>query len=298
MTATTPTMIDGVRARPRVGRAAAWGLLVVLILVTIFPFYWALRTGFSTTAALFTSGQSLLPIEPTSLNFERVLGLEPLSAGGASFDFFKILINTVIVATSITIGQVIFSAMAAYSFARLKFRGRDKLFMLVLTGLMIPPIFTLLPNFLLIKQLGLLNSLPGIVAPFFLMTPFAVFFLRQFYLGISASLEEAARIDGAGHFRTFFEIIVPIARAPMFTLAILTYITAWNEFLWPLVVGRSEDVHVFTVALQQFTTQQPGFAPDWGGLMAATMIAAAPIIILFLFLGRHVVDAIQFSGIK
>lgn len=298
MTATTPTMIDGARARPRVGRAAAWALLVVLILVTIFPFYWALRTGFSTTAALFTSGQSLLPIEPTSLNFERVLGLEPLSAGGASFDFFKILINTVIVATSITIGQVIFSAMAAYSFARLKFRGRDKLFMLVLTGLMIPPIFTLLPNFLLIKQLGLLNSLPGIVAPFFLMTPFAVFFLRQFYLGISASLEEAARIDGAGHFRTFFEIIVPIARAPMFTLAILTYITAWNEFLWPLVVGRSEDVHVFTVALQQFTTQQPGFAPDWGGLMAATMIAAAPIIILFLFLGRHVVDAIQFSGIK
>ena len=148
------------------------------------------------------------------------------------------------------------------------------------------------------KNLGLLNTLTGIIAPYFFMTPFAVFFLRQFFLGINKSLEEAAAIDGAGKWRTFFQLILPLASAPMFTLAILTYITAWNEYLWPLVVGREEGVRVLTVALGLFTAQQPGTSPDWSGLMAATFLAAAPIIVLFLASGRRVVDSIQFSGIK
>ena len=125
-------------------------------------------------------------------------------------NFFTALRNSVIVCTLITIGQVTFCSMAAYAFARLKFPGRDKLFFLFLTAMMIPPIFTLIPNFVLIKNLGWLNTFPGIVAPFFLMTPFAVFFLRQFFLGISKEVEEAALLDGAGRWKIFRQLILPM----------------------------------------------------------------------------------------
>ena len=278
-------------------RRVAWVIFFILIVVSLFPFYWALRTALSTNSLLFQGSQSLAPVGATGENFEKVLGLVPVEVG-ATFDYWLLLRNSVIVATVITVGQVTFSAMAAYAFARLKFPFRNQLFFIYLAGLMIPPIFTLIPNFILIKNLGLLNTLTGIIAPYFFMTPFAVFFLRQFFLGINKSLEEAAAIDGAGYWRTFFQLILPLASAPMFTLAILTYITAWNEYLWPLVVGREESVRVLTVALGVFTTQQPGTSPDWAGLMAATFLAAAPIIVLFLLSGRRVVDSIQFSGIK
>jgi multiple sugar transport system permease protein len=285
--------------KPRFGRGVAWLMLILLLVVSLFPFYWAFRTAISDNSLLLSGEQTLAPIEPTTYNFERVLGIEPLESGGsATFDFWNILLNTVLVATFITIGQVWFSAMAAYAFARLKWKGRDAVFYLYLTGLMIPPIITLIPNFILIRNLNLINTLTGIILPFFLMTPFAVFFLRQFFLGLNRNIEEAAFIDGAGHFAVFFRVVMPMAAAPMFTLGILTYITAWNEFLWPLVVGREESKRVFTVALNIFTSQLPGSSPDWTGLMAAAMLSAAPVIALFLIFGRRVVDSIQFSGIK
>lgn len=286
------------RSRPRMSRVLAWVVLGLLLFVTLFPFYWALRTAFSSNELLFAGEQQLLPVGPTTINVERVVGLEPIRQGGATFDYLNVLKNSVIMATLITVGQVTFSAFAAYAFARLKFRGREALFTLFLTGLMVPPIFTLIPNFVLVKNLGWLNTYAGLVAPYILMTPFAVFFLRQFFLGINREIEEAAIIDGAGHFRTFWRIVVPMTAAPLFTLGILTYITAWNEYLWPLVVAREESVRVLTVALGVFTTQQPGTSPDWAGLMAATMLAAAPIIVGFALTGRRVVDSIQFSGIK
>ena len=289
-----------------IGRGTAWLILIVILIVSLFPFWWALRTGLSSNSDLFAGEQSLLPVGYTNDNFERVLGTaseaEILDSLGrqntGSFDFWQSLRVSVIVATAITVGQVLFSGMAAYAFARLQFWGRDKLFFLFLSGLMVPPIFTLIPNLIFIKNLGWLNSYPGIIAPFFFMTPFAVFFLRQFFLGISREVEEAALLDGAGHFRTFFGIIVPISAAPIATLAILTYITAWNEFLWPLVVARAPDRQPLTVALGQFTAQQPGTSPDWSGLMAGTLLAALPIIVIFLAFGRKVVDSIGFSGIK
>jgi multiple sugar transport system permease protein len=124
--------------------------------------------------------------------------------------------------------QVFFSAMAAYAFARLRWPGRDKVFAVFLAALMVPPIFTTLPNFVLIKNLGLLNSFAGIILPGAFMTPFAIFFLRQFFLGINRELEEAAMIDGAGHRRIFFGMIIPLSAAPIATLAILTYINSWT----------------------------------------------------------------------
>jgi multiple sugar transport system permease protein len=150
----------------------------------------------------------------------------------------------------------------------------------------------------LIKQLHLLNTFAGMVLPYLFMTPFAIFFLRQFFLGIPRELEEAAMLDGSGRFRTFARVIAPMATPALATLAILTYITAWGDYLWPLLVGSDDKHRVLTVALSVFRSSTPQGSPDWAGLMAATFVAALPMIILFLAFGRRVVNAIQFSGIK
>ncbi len=152
------------------------------------------------------------------------------------------------------------------------------MFFLFLTALMVPPIFTVLPNFILIRNLGLVNTMAGMVLPYVLMTPFAIFFLRQFFLGINREVEEAAKLDGAGHFRIFFRIILPMSVPPITTLAILTFINMWNEYFWPLLVGTGEQTRVLTVALGVFKSQTPSGGPDWAGLMAATLVAAVPLL--------------------
>ncbi|WP_101790606.1 carbohydrate ABC transporter permease [Nonomuraea indica] len=286
------------------GRIAGWAVLVLVMAATLFPFYWMLRTSFSNTRSLAAGAADLLPADFTLGAYRRVLGLsstaEAVAEGGSggSVNFWLFLRNSIVVATSVTVGQVFFSAMAAYAFARLRWPGRDAVFLLFLTALMVPPIFTTLPNFVLIKELGLLNTYLGIVLPHLLMTPFAVFFLRQFFLGVNAGLEEAARIDGAGHVRIFFRIILPVNRGPITTLAILTYITSWNDYFWPLLVGKDESVRVLTVALGIFRSQTPQGSPDWAGLMAATLFAALPMIILFAVLGRRIIDSIGYTGVK
>lgn len=292
------------KLRSRIGRIAAWAFLVASLVLTLFPFYWMLRTSFSSNGALAANSGSLLPADVSLGGWQRVLGLatpqEALADGGsgASLDFWLYLRNSIIVATVTTVVQTFFCALAAYAFARLRWPGRNTLFFLFLTALMIPPIFTTLPNFILIRDLGLLNTFLGIMLPSLLMAPFSIFFLRQFFLGIPRELEEAARLDGAGYTRTFFQVVVPISNAPITTLAILTYIGTWNEYFWPLLVGRSEEVRVLTVALGVFRSQTPQGSPDWAGLMAATLISALPIIILFALLGRRVINSIGFSGLK
>lgn len=287
-----------------VGRIVAWALLVLAIIITLFPFYWMLRTAFSTSKSLFSDPSSLLPVDPTLGAFKRVLGLATVEeaqaegGSGASVNFLLYLRNSIIYSTVITAGQVFFCALAAYAFARLTWPGRDKVFVLFLTALMVPPIFTALPNFILIKNLGLLNTIPGMVLPTMLMTPFAIFFLRQFFLGINREIEEAAMIDGASVWRVFFRIILPMSGAPVTTLAILTFIAAWNDYFWPLLVGNTEQTKVLTVALGVFRSQNPQGSPDWAGLMAAALIAALPLLILFFIFGKKVVNSIGFSGMK
>ena len=290
--------------RINVGRVAAWTAMIILILITLFPFYWMLRTAFSTSKSLFTDPASLLPVDFTTGAFQRVLGLAtPAEAqaeggSGAAVNFWLYLRNSVVFATLTTAGQVFFCALAAYAFARLRWPGRDIVFFLFLTSLMIPPIFTMLPNFILIRNLGLINTMPGLVLPFFLMTPFAIFFLRQFFLGISKEIEEAAKIDGAGHWRIFFQIVLPMSTAPIVTLFILTFINMWNEYFWPLLVGSGENVRVLTVAIGVFRSQTPQGSPDWAGLMAAVLVAALPILILFFAFAKKIVNSIGFSGLK
>lgn len=304
--ATTPRPVAITRTRRPVpwGRVLGWVCLVVILLITLFPFYWMLRTAFSDNRALAAEAGNLLPADFTLDAFRRVFGLttleESLAQGGAGgrIHFWLYLRNSVIVATAITVGQVFFSAMAAYAFARLRWPGRDTVFAIFLSALMVPGIFTAIPNFVLIKELGLLNTFPGLILPTVFMTPFAIFFLRQFFLGIPRELEEAAMLDGASRARVFLRIILPMAGAPITTLGVLTYITAWNEYFWPLLVGQSDDVRVLTVALGIFRSQTPQGSPDWAGLMAATLVAALPIVLLFIALGKRIVSSIGFSGIK
>ncbi|MFD4991059.1 carbohydrate ABC transporter permease [Cellulosimicrobium cellulans] len=292
------------RRRTTPGRVLGWVVLVLLMIVTLFPFYWMLRTALSTNAALPGGAADPLPVGFSGEGFRRALGLataqESLADGGsgASMDFPRYLLNSVVVATLVTVCQVFFSAMAAYAFARLRWPGRDVVYAVFLAGLMVPTIFTLLPNFLLVRDLGLLDTLPGIALPTMLMTPFAVFFLRQFFAGISFEIEEAAKLDGAGRFRTFFTIVLPMASPAVVTLAVLTYITAWNDYLWPLLVSQSDDSRVLTLALGIFRAQSPQASPDWAGLMAATLLAALPMLLLFLAFAKRIVNSIGFTGIK
>ncbi len=286
------------------GRVAAWVVMIAFLILTVFPFLWMIRTAFSTTRSLASAPGSLLPVDFTLGAFQRVFGLSSVEqavaegGSGARVTFWLYLRNSVVYSTMITVGQVLFCSMAAYAFARLQWPGRDKVFALFLTALLVPPIFTSLPNFVLIKNLGLLNTFPGLILPSFFMTPFAVFFMRQFFLGISREIEESAAIDGAGKWRIFFRIIVPMSAAPITTLAILTFIGAWNDYFWPLLVGSDDSVRVLTVALGVFRSQTPQGSPDWAGLMAATLVAALPVLLLFFAAGKRVINSIGYSGMK
>ena len=286
------------------GKVAAWAVMIIFLFITLFPFYWMLRTALSSNNALATDPSSLLPVGLNTGGFERVFGLQDVDTAiaqggsGASINFWRYLLNSVIVATAITIVQTFSCAMAAYAFSRLHWRGRDTVFLIFLGSLMIPQIFTLLPNFILIKNLGLVDTLLGIMLPTLFISSFAIFFLRQFFNNVPREVEEAALIDGASKVRVFFTLILPMSSAPLATLALLTYMTAWNEYFWSLMVSYTDQSRVLTVALGVFRAQAPGTGPDWSGLMAATLVAAAPMLILFALFAKKIVNSIGFSGIK
>ena len=289
------------------GDALVFFILIVLLISILFPFWWVLRTALTSPDKVFTDTASLLPVETTLFNFERVLGFvdpsevvgtENTNISAGTLNFWIFMRNSFIFATVVTLGQTVFSTMAAYAFARLNFPLRDKIFFVYLLGLMVPGIVLFIPNFVFIRQLGWIGTFAGLVAPFFLMTPFAIFFMRQFFLSLNRDLEEAATLDGATKFGIFWRIALPLVKGPILTLAILTFIQTWNEYLWPLLVGRDEDIRVLTVALAIFRQQTPQGAPDWSGLMAGTAVAIVPTVLIFVFFGRKVVDSIQFSGFK
>jgi ABC-type glycerol-3-phosphate transport system permease component len=293
----------GARRLP-VGRALAWTYLAGVLFITVFPFYWVLRTALSNNYSLDTHPSSLLPTGFTWGAFERVLGVasqaQALAQGGsgASVDLALYLRNSVIYASVLTVCVVFCSALAAYAFARLHWRGRDLVFSIFLAALMIPGILTLLPNFVFIKNLGLLNSFAGLILPGALFSAFDIFFLRQFMLGLSTEIEEAAILDGAGPFTTLFRIVLPMTSVPLVTLVLLTFINTWNDYFWPLLVSSSPGTEPLTLGLALFKQASPETAPDWAGLMAATVVAALPMLLLFMVFGRRIVNSIGFSGLR
>lgn len=307
MSATTTTVQAAAEEKPRKkwtpGRIVAWAVLILFIFISIAPFYWVLRTSLSTNGALASNSANLLPADFNLGAYKRVFGLqtaaEAIAEGGsgASINFWSFMINSIIFATVTTIGAVFFSSMAAYAFSRLQWKHRDKVFGLFLATVLVPPIFTALPNFLLVRSLGLLGTHLGMMLPYLFMTPFAIFFMRQFFLGMSREVEEAAMLDGARQWRIFFQIVLPQASAPLATLALLTFMQQWNEYFWPLLVSN-ENTRVLTVGLGVFKASSPQGAPDWSGLMAATLISALPVLILFFIFGKRIVNSIGFNGTK
>ncbi len=296
---------DEVQSQSVPARVIGYILMTIAVLATLFPIYWMLRTALSLTKTLFSDPFSILPVNFTWGGFERVLGLastaDAIAEGGsgASLNFGQFALNSIIVCTVVTVSQVLFSAAAAYAFSILKFKGRDALFFVFLISLTVPGIFLVLPNYLLIRELGLLNTLLGIMLPNLLMSPFAIFFLRQFFLGTNLSIIEAAIIDGASHIRIFFKIVAPLAWPQIITLGILQFINYWNDYLWPFYVGSGKaSSTVLTVGLGVFKSQTPQGSPDWGGLMAGALVAAIPMVLLMIFFGKKIVGSIQASGVK
>ncbi|WP_367849189.1 carbohydrate ABC transporter permease [Rhodoferax sp. WC2427] len=306
-TLVSPAVADATPHRIRIftpGRIAAWVVLAAMLVITLAPLWMVVKTALMHSADVYTESAQILPTDPTLANFKRVLGFmtgdesRALGGSGAEINFMRSLGNSLLFTSIIVVTQVSFAAMAAYAFARLRFPGRNVLFALFVGSMMVPGVVTFIPNFILIKDLGLLNTMVGMVAPFCLMQGFSVFFLRQFFLSIPRDLEEAALLDGASYTYIFTHVVLPLSITPLATIAMLTGINMWNEFFWPYLVAKDEVQQVLPVALQSFKSQTAQGQPDWTGLMAATAITVMPTILLLVVLGRRVVESVQFSGGK
>ncbi len=203
--------------------------------------------------------------------------------------------NSIVVAVAVVLGNIVFCSMVGYALAKMQFPGKKVLFALVMLTLMVPGVVTLVPMFVLVSNMGLVNTYPALILPF-LAGPLGVFLMRQFMLGIPDALIEAARIDGAGEFRVFFRIVLPQCGPPLATLSILTFLGSWNNFLWPLVVAQTENMYTLPVALSLYSVGSNG--TYYGLLMAGSVLVVTPILILFLFLQRYFVQGIAMTGIK
>ncbi len=277
------------RTATRHRRPNRWWLYVVLtilLLLVITPFIWMVLGGFKTDAELNQVPPTWWPQEPTISNFTQLF---------AQLDFGRYFANSAIVAVVVTVGNLLFCSMIGYALAQLDFKGKRIIFALVLITLMIPGVVTFIPLFILVVNLGLADTIPGLFLPF-LVAPFGVFLMRQFFLGLPRDLLEAGRIDGAGELRIFFGIFLPLAGPALATLSILTFLGSWNNFLWPLVIASSQDTYTLPVALALYSTGQ--HETQYGLLLAGATVVIVPIMIVFAFFQRYFTEGIATTGIK
>lgn len=279
-----------------------WTAMTLLLFVTLFPFYWMLREALTHNSEIFIDFGPW-PKHPTFVNFLRVLGLATPAQQHAeapdsyqTLNVFRDLLNSVIFTAAVALGSVFFCSMAAYAFARLRWKGRNVVFNVFLCSLLMPPIFAILPNFVTVKSLGWVDTWPGLLAPYMLMQPFALFFLRQFYLNIPKEIEEAAQIDGLNKWQIYWMVTIRVSAAPLATILTIQAAFAWNEYLWPLLVGQSGSTQVLTAALGSFVRNSPTSAPDWSGFMAATTITVIPLVIFVLLFGKQLVSNLQLTS--
>jgi multiple sugar transport system permease protein len=260
------------------------GLLIVAA-AFLLPFAWILSTSFRSQGDLESAPTQLLPQHFTWANYSHIWHYIPLG---------RDLLNTVVFAGSVTVVSVCLDAMAGYAFARYEFRGKNVWFMVVLLTLMVPITITFIPIYEFLSQLGWLNTFQGLIVPR-VADAFGIFFFRQFFTALPKELEEAARIDGASEFRIFLSIMAPLAGPAMLTIGLFNFITNWNDLLWPLMVTSSANMNTLPAALALFKGQHNS---DYGLLMAGSVVALVPVIILFLVAQRRFVSAIATSGIK
>lgn len=263
-----------------------YAVLVGGLLVLVGPFLWMLLGSVRPDRELKRVPLSLVPEQVTLANYSRLF---------QELDFPRFFFNSVVVALAVTIGNLLFCSMLGYALAKLRFRGKRAIFGLVLGTLMIPGMVTFVPLFVMVSNLGLVNTFPGLIFPF-LAAPFGVFLMRQFMLGLPDELIHAARVDGASEYRIFRSVMLPLCGPALATLGILTFLTSWNNFLWPLVVAQSEDKYTLPVALAIYAIGEN--KSDYGLLMAGSVVIVVPIIAVFLFFQRYFVQGIAATGIK
>jgi multiple sugar transport system permease protein len=277
----------GGRLRPAaaIERAATYGLLWAGAAVMLLPVIWMVAGSFRPQPEFFRFPERLLPVEPAARAYVEVWRQIP---------FARFFLNSVLFAGGVTLLSLLLDSLAAYAFARLRFRGRDLLFWVVLLLLMVPFQITLVPLFLTVFQLGWLDSYAGLIIPR-ATNAFGIFMLRQFFLSIPRDLDDAARVDGASEFRIYWQIILPLAKPALATLAVFHFMYNWNDFLWPLVITTSTEMRTLPAGLTLF---MGAHVIEHALLLAGATITVLPLAIAFVLAQRHFVRGIATAGLK
>jgi multiple sugar transport system permease protein len=266
-------------------KAIAYLALSLLALLALVPFIWMLSTSLKNLDEVFLYPPKWIPSHLRFSNYTSLWNDFPMTTW---------ILNSLKVSTSVTIGVLVTSSLAAYAFARMEFPFRNALFYMYLGAMMIPGWVMLVPNFVLMRRLGWIDTHWALIIPA-IGQPFGTFLLRQFFLTIPKELEEAARIDGMGHFQIYRRIILPLSLPALATLAVFQFMGIWNEFLWPLIVLNSPDKFTIPLGLGYLNTQH---STDWTRLMAGSVILLVPIVILFIISQRYYVRGIALTGLK
>ena len=270
--------------------ASKWLLYTVVTLgfvAVVTPFVWMILGSFKGQGELLRVPPTWWPETATLDNYRSLFSEE---------SFLRYFFNSTVVAVVITVANVTFCSMVGYALAKLKFRGKKLVFGLVMGTLMVPGMVTFVPLFVLVANLGLVDTYPGLILPF-LVTPFGVFLMRQFIIDLPDDLLDAGRIDGAGELRIFRQIILPLCGPGLAPLGILTFLGSWNNFLWPLVVAQTQDHYTLPVALALFSQNQQ-VIPNYGVLLAGATVVVVPVLIVFLIFQRRFIEGIATTGIK
>ena len=259
--------------------------LVLLALVAIAPLAWMISASFMAPGEANTYPPPLLPASPTLENYRELF---------TRLDLGRYALNSLILSAAITAFSVIFNSMAGYAFAKLSFRGRNRLFDAILAALVIPAQVAMLPLFLLIRGLGLVNSFWGVIVPV-MAGAFGVFLIRQYARSLPDELLDAARIDGASELRIYLSVVLPLCRPALVTLAVFMFMGTWNDFMWPLIVLSDGSKYTLPVALASLVGEH---AQDTELLMAGSVLTVLPVLLLFLVLQRQYVEGITLGGVK
>lgn len=260
--------------------------MIVIVAALLLPFVWVIFGSFKTQAEFMSDPGAWLPRGFPVQNYVDLFAEE---------GFGRYFVNSAIVSFVAVSANVLFSSMAGYALAKLQFRGRNLVFSVVIFAWIVPYVAIFVPQFLIIVQLGLVNTLSGIIAPL-LVSPLSVFIMRQFAYSLPTELLEAARVDGAGEGRLFFGIFLPLAGPAVATVAILSFLGSWNSFLWPLIVAQNEDTFTLPVALA--VASQASNTTDFGILLAGAVVVLLPVLVLFLFLQKYFIQGVATAGIK
>ncbi|MEJ5943719.1 carbohydrate ABC transporter permease [Pseudokineococcus basanitobsidens] len=273
------------RRRVRPDRVLLWTALLVLSLVFALPLLVMVSTSFKSAAEANSLDFTALPLEPTLDAYRAVLTDVPV---------LRWFVNSTLVALMHSALVVVLATTAAYAFARMEFRGKRPLFALVLATMFVPAVILLIPNFLVVNELGWLNSYASLVVPG-AAGGFGVFFLRQFFLGIHPSIEEQARIDGCGSWQVFVRIVLPLAGPAVATLAVLSFLTSWNDFLWPVFVLFTSDMQTLPAGLAQLQSDN---VLRYDLLMAGAVVASVPVLALYVVAQRFIIEGVAQGGVK